>query len=84
MKFRWPAAWRRSLVCPFFLKFNVDPSYSPVKDKVFVKNQVGDASYLFHCHQLWMAPQIDPEGNLLGCCYNNGEKTYGNVFKYLD
>ena len=31
------------------------------------------------CHQLWLTPQINYDGKLLGCC-NNYWQDYGNVF----
>ncbi len=76
----------------FFLKFNADPSYSPVKNKELVRKEMGYSSmteyeditktvYAFSCHQLWRAPQIGPQGDLLGCCYNNRENAFGNVFE---
>jgi len=76
----------------FFLKFNVYPEYSPVKDVSLIKKEMGYHSiaeyedktnnvYVFPCHQLWLTPQISPDGDFLGCCYNKKENVYGNIFE---
>lgn len=78
----------------FMPKFNWDPSFSPIKDKEFVKKESGlNASseaeisrkykrkmYYIRCKQLWTNPQINWDGKLLGCCVNKfGD--FGNVFE---
>ncbi len=76
----------------FLPMFNWYQTYSPVKDREFVAKEVGYASYdeceeksrtlyIFPCHQLWLAPQISPDGELLGCCSNKHTDSFGNVFK---
>lgn len=70
-----------------------DPSFSPVKDKEFVRREsgLGVASieefkqknaeeYTFVCSQLWKSPQINWDGKLLGCCVNKWGD-FGNVFE---
>ena len=32
------------------------------------------------CHQLWISPQINWDGKLLGCCINQKDD-FGNVFE---
>jgi len=74
----------------FFIKLNWSESYSPVKDKELIKRETkyasrqeyeekAKASYSFPCHQLWLAPQISPDNELLGCCNNSSSNTFGNV-----
>jgi hypothetical protein len=72
-----------------------DPSYSPVKDREFIRKEIKYAScreyenmnkslYVFPCQQLWFSPQISPDGEMLGCCDNNSRLamfTFGNVFR---
>jgi len=69
-----------------------DPPYSPVIDREFVKKETGinitsqadfktayKDRYCNMCTQLWVRPQINWDGKLLGCCWNTyGD--YGNVF----
>lgn len=65
--------------------FNYEPTYSPIRDKEFVRQQMGLASLqeveencraynpknIFEvCEQLWCLPQINWDGSLLGCCCN--------------
>jgi len=59
--------------------FNVEPSYSPVVDTKYVKEQTGYASLqefeqanntkncLDTCKGLWRSPQINWDGRLMGC-----------------
>jgi hypothetical protein len=74
-------------------KFNYDKSYSPIKNEQFVRKEIGAASiveqefeqktkkiYLRLCRQLWISPQINWDGKLLGCCVNHWGD-YGNVFE---
>jgi len=75
----------------FLPKINYfDQSYSPVKDSEFIRKENKYISreeyenktkslYIFPCIQLWFAPQISPDGELLGC--NSRLTTFGNVFK---
>ena len=82
----------RELGMRFFVRLNIDPAYSPVKDSDILRKEMGHLSireyedrtkdlYEFPCHQLWLAPQIAPNGELLGCCMNNQESHFGNVFE---
>ncbi|MFH1622380.1 MAG: radical SAM protein [Candidatus Omnitrophota bacterium] len=61
--------------------FNVIYSYSPIRNKDFVREQIGYQSreeyeqkthriYNPLCDQIWRAPQINWDGKLLGCCIN--------------
>jgi len=74
-------------------KLNALITYSPIKDKEFVKKKSGmevvsrdeykekfNKTYLTPCKQLWLIPQINWDGKLLGCCVNKWGD-YGNVFK---
>jgi hypothetical protein len=75
----------------FQLKLNGIHSYSPVKNKEFLREKIGAASpreywlrkkkvYLSICSSMWMAPQISWDGKFLGCCANKWGD-YGNVFE---
>lgn len=72
---------------------NLDFDYSPVDDPALVKRETGiDATVAGEevvrgfaerfdfCHQLWDAPQVNWDGKLLGCCFNN-YTDFGNVFE---
>ena len=68
----------------FALKTNSDPNYSPVKHESAVRRVVAQTrlgtdelpgegdQYLMDeiCWQLWHKPQINFDGELLGCCQN--------------
>jgi MoaA/NifB/PqqE/SkfB family radical SAM enzyme len=85
----------RSLGMRFSPRFNGDgwdPLYSPVKDRALVRREsgFGAASYAEYrerhgldlvvpCHDMWLAPQINWDGKLLGCCLNVWGD-FGNVF----
>jgi len=89
-----PTARKRAseLNMDFRLKLNWDAGFSPVRDKEFVRKQVGAASreeYKLRkgvayagriCHQLWEEPQINWNGKLLGCSRNFWGDFGGNVF----
>lgn len=74
------------------LSFNWSADYSPVKNKEFVRNEMGFASRQEFeqkanknmcssaCNQFWNAPQVNWDGRLLGCCAHIGED-FGNVFE---
>jgi len=77
----------------FSPKLNWDSSFSPIKNLDFVKKQVGIENisaedfekenklpYLLTCFQVWESPQINWNGELLGCCVNL-KKNFGNVFE---
>jgi MoaA/NifB/PqqE/SkfB family radical SAM enzyme len=87
-----PAAKKMSkdLDMEFVVKLNWNESYSPVRDKDFVRREMGYATrddyeqrhkrfYMPYCYQLWDSPQINWDGKLLGCCVNR-RKDFGNVF----
>ena len=72
---------------------NLDAAYSPLRDAVGTAARTGldlaistDATLdglaadLGFCHQLWDAPQINWNGELLGCCFNN-TRAFGNVLE---
>lgn len=74
----------------FVVKYNWNKTYSPVKDKDFVRRETGYATQeeyarqnkslsTPYCFQLWDSPQINWDGKLLGCCVNR-KKDFGNVF----
>jgi MoaA/NifB/PqqE/SkfB family radical SAM enzyme len=88
-----PAAKKmaKALNMGFVTKLNWNKSYSPVKDKDFVRQEVGYATQddyeqstkrivTPYCYQLWDSPQINWDGKLLGCCVNR-RKDFGNVFE---
>ena len=83
----------KQLGMEFYPKLNWDPVYSPVKNKKFVKKQIGlnsvsrqefrnknQREYMLPCYQLWISPQINWDGKLLGCCMNT-YSDFGNVFE---
>lgn len=92
-----PAAKRlaRELRMTFFPKLSWDENRSPVRDPEFVKRETGldatsrtefrnrhGAEYLETiCAQLWMNPQINWDGTVLGCCRNFWGDFGGNAFK---
>lgn len=72
-------------------KLNAHAEYSPIKDKDYVRREIGVSSrdeyekktgniYKFPCYQLWFSPMINWDGKLLGCCLNEWED-FGNVFE---
>jgi MoaA/NifB/PqqE/SkfB family radical SAM enzyme len=77
----------------FAPKLNWDPSFSPVRDKNFVRKETGldvasidefkqkhGRDYSLACRQFWTSPQINWDGKLLGCCVNIWSD-FGNVFE---
>ena len=78
----------------FLPELTWDESFSPIRDKEFVKEQTGlDVTsraeyYQEHetdytqgiCYQLWNSPQINWDGKLLGCCRNYWG-SFGNAFE---
>jgi len=88
-----PAAKKmaKDLDMGFVVKLNWNKSYSPVKDKDFVRREMGFTTQVNYeqrhkrlpmpyCYQLWDSPQINWDGKLLGCCVNR-RKDFGNVFE---
>lgn len=74
-------------------KLNAYRSFSPVKNKEFVRKESGlgvasreefkqkyKRDYMLTCRQLWNSPQINWDGRLLGCCKNLFSDFGVNVF----
>jgi MoaA/NifB/PqqE/SkfB family radical SAM enzyme len=69
-------------------------AFSPIKNRELIKKETGlgvadrqeyEEKYRTNfvaatCHQLWLAPQINYDGKLLGCCINHWGD-FGNVFE---
>jgi MoaA/NifB/PqqE/SkfB family radical SAM enzyme len=88
-------AMAASLDMKFSVKLNAEgwgPQYSPVKDREMVRAQSGfgiatitefrekyGREYLVPCQDMWLLPQVNWDGKLLGCCVNQWGD-YGNVF----
>lgn len=76
----------------FRLKMNWDPSYSPIRDEEAVRREMGATSRVEYqkshgqhysqlaCQQLWTQPQINWNGEILGCCRNFWGQFGGNAF----
>ncbi len=75
-------------------KLSWDADFSPVRDAEFVKREAGlDAvsrqefkakrgvDYARICYQLWLEPQINWDGKMLGCCRNTWGDFGGNAFQ---
>lgn len=77
------------------LKLNWDDSYSPVKDEEMVRREMdngvasrdeykekfGSQYTQYICHQMWDWPQVNWNGDVLGCCRNNWGHFGGNAFR---
>ena len=74
----------------FDIRLNWSASYSPLQQDASIENEVEASSqkdyqqkhkrlYLPICQQLWISPQINWDGRLLGCCVN-AWGDFGNVF----
>ncbi|MGH7743038.1 MAG: radical SAM/SPASM domain-containing protein, partial [Candidatus Eiseniibacteriota bacterium] len=88
-------ALARSLGMNFSPTFNAEgwgPQFSPVKDRDLVRARsgIGVASFtefrekhrrelVMPCQDMWLSPQINWDGKMLGCCVNVWGD-YGNVF----
>jgi hypothetical protein len=71
----------------------VDSDFSPVRDKEYVRTELGYASnkeygelfgvhrYRGHCLALWDKPKINWDGKVLGCCQNHFLEFEGNAFE---
>lgn len=83
----------KELNMKFLPKLNHTSSYSPVKNRKLVMKysdngittreefkQIYKRNYLNPCGQLWLSPQINWDGKLLGCCINM-KSDFGNVFE---
>ena len=69
-------------------------AFSPIKNRELIKKETGldvadrkeyEEKYgknfvVSTCHQLWLSPQINYNGKLLGCCINHWGD-FGNVFE---
>jgi MoaA/NifB/PqqE/SkfB family radical SAM enzyme len=77
----------------FRTKLTWDSKLSPIRDKEFVRAQIGmpatrEAFEELHgekyasgiCHELWDDPQINWDGKVLGCCRNFWGDFGGNAF----
>jgi MoaA/NifB/PqqE/SkfB family radical SAM enzyme len=77
----------------FRTKLTWDSKLSPIRDKEFVRAQIGmpatrEAFEELHgekyasgiCHELWDDPQINWDGKILGCCRNFWGDFGGNAF----
>ncbi len=78
----------------FRTKLTWDDGFSPLRDKSFVRTQIGDQATTRDefesahgekyanriCHQLWDDPQINWNGKVLGCCRNFWADFGGNAF----
>jgi len=89
-------AMARSLGMNFSPTFNAEgwgPQFSPVKDRDLVRARsgIGAASFtefrekyrrelVMPCQDMWLSPQINWDGKMLGCCVNVWGD-YGNVFE---
>jgi MoaA/NifB/PqqE/SkfB family radical SAM enzyme len=85
----------RKLGMTFRTKISWDANISPIRDPEFVRVETGEAAvtredyerihgepYLkVICHQLWVEPQINWDGKVLGCCVNYWGDFGGNAFK---
>lgn len=66
----------------FLLQRNANPEY--LASGEFPTEELQEAlshSGTSFCRQLFLAPQINWDGRLLGCCINTTKNDYGNVFK---
>jgi MoaA/NifB/PqqE/SkfB family radical SAM enzyme len=78
----------------FYAKLSWDTEFSPIRDREFVRDQLGWQSFTREeyerehgkkygsaiCHQLWDDPQINWDGKVMGCCRNFWGDFGGNVF----
>lgn len=83
----------QDLKMSFKLKFNYKPKVHPVKNRSYIRSLMpGNTAdikeyestfntlYSPACLQLWTEPQVNWDGQLLGCCVNHfGD--FGNVFE---
>jgi MoaA/NifB/PqqE/SkfB family radical SAM enzyme len=79
----------------FEAKMSWDSSYSPIRNKEFVKEQTGwlevtreefagstGADYMRSvCLALWRSPRINWDGKVLGCCWNSWGEFGMNAFR---
>jgi hypothetical protein len=72
----------------FSPKLNVALEYSPVIDAAKVRASTGLREVnagtdwgMAMCGQLWLSPQINWDGKILGCCHNTWQDFGGNAFE---
>ena len=71
----------RELGMEFRTTPNWDPNYSPVRDpKTRAENSWATLTEDI-CQQLWVQPQINWDGKVLGCCINYWGDFGGNAFR---
>ena len=86
-------AMARNLGMEFDARLSWNDSWSPVRDREFVRKEVevraasreehdstSKEIYMKPCHDLWHQPTINWDGRLLGCCVNFSLGDFGNVF----
>jgi MoaA/NifB/PqqE/SkfB family radical SAM enzyme len=78
----------RSLDMAFSPKLNVALDYSPVINDAMVREATGLREVnagtdwgMPMCRQLWLSPQINWDGKVLGCCHNTWQDFGGNAFR---
>ncbi len=78
----------KNLNMEFRPKLNAVPNYSPIhsvekvlKDTNLSSVKAEDDWGIVICNQLWESPQINWDGNILGCCHNNWATFGGNAFE---
>lgn len=81
----------KALHMNFWVSLNWDSHAFPLKGTALIRKHAPFLSreehekktkkpYMSPCRYLWMSPQINWDGTLLGCCANK-ENSFGNVFK---
>ncbi len=84
----------QQLQMSFDPKLNHSPGFSPIHNRDQVVKQAGipvtsreeywdkfGRQYLSMCFQLWVEPQINWDGKILGCCQNHWVDFGGNAFE---
>jgi hypothetical protein len=78
----------RSLKMAFSPKLNVAREYSPVINAAQVRASTGLREVsagtdwgMSMCRQLWLSPQINWDGKILGCCHTTWQDFGGNAFE---
>lgn len=76
-------------------KMSWDPTYSPIRNPEFVREQTGwnevsrdeyasatGQNYMRDvCRALWLYPRVNWDGRILGCCWNSWGEFGGNAFE---
>lgn len=77
----------KELGMAFSPKLNAVPDYSPVQNvkKVLLETGLNSARVrpdwgTAMCNQLWLSPQINWDGKIMGCCHNNWKDFGANAF----